>query len=213
MADWRPGDRVAHQTFGSGTVLACNEQHTVIHFDQHGRRKLATRVVVLSASPTPDPHGAPRRAAPATPGPRPVSAPASAPGAPATDVPSTIDQLIDLARRTVGSEDSLNGFVATMRKALPGPSHQHIGVLSGMRVQAFQNWLLDENPKWQLTDAQLLAIMRVEFPLATGQVHIGDVGSGLEQVAGIRAHYNRDGHNGPSPASRGRPPSKSYGTF
>ncbi len=82
-----------------------------------------------------------------------------------------------------------------------------------MRVQQLQNWLLDENPKWQLTDAQLLAVMRVEFPTATGLVHCGDVDTGLKQVAGIRANYNRDGHNGPSPASRGMPPSRSYGTF
>ena len=77
----------------------------------------------------------------------------------------------------------------------------------------FQNWLLDENPNWQLTDAQLLAVMRVEFPLVAGTVHLGDADLGLKQVAGIRANYNRDGHNGPSPSSRGLPPSKSYGKF
>ena len=82
-----------------------------------------------------------------------------------------------------------------------------------MRVQQFQNWLLDENPTWQLTDTQLLAVMRVEFPLATGLVHTGDVDTGLAQIAGIRAHYNRDGHNGPSPISRGMPYSVSYGRF
>lgn len=100
-----------------------------------------------------------------------------------------------------------------MRASLPGPAHQHVGLLSGMRVQQFQNWLLDENPKWQLTDAQLLAVMRVEFALATGMVHTGDVESGLQQIAGIRAHYNRDGPNGPSPTSRGMPYSVSYGRF
>ena len=91
--------------------------------------------------------------------------------------------------------------------------HAHVGVLSGMRVQQFQNWLLDENPNWQLTDAQLLAVMRVEFPLAIGQVHVGDVDTGLKQIVGIRASYNRDGHSSPSSNSRGLPPSKSYGTF
>lgn len=214
MGDWKPGARVEHQVFGAGTVLECNDQHTVIHFDDHGRRKLASSVVVLKPSTTPDPHAPTQRSWPAaghsnTHAPR----PAPATGASAAGVPSTIDQLIDLARRRVGSEDSLNEFVATTRKALPGPAHPHIGVLSGMRVQAFQNWLLDENPKWQLTDAQLLAVMRVEFPLATGLVHMGDVDTGLKQIAGIRAHYNRDRHTGPSPASRGMPTSKSYGTF
>ena len=129
------------------------------------------------------------------------------------EVPGTIDQLLALARRKVGSEDSLNEFVLVMRRALPGPTHEHVGRLSRMRVQAFQNWLLDENPRWQLTDAQLLAVMRVEFPLATGLVHTGDVDTGLKQMAGIRAHYNRDGHNGPSPISRGMPLSVGYGTF
>lgn len=61
--------------------------------------------------------------------------------------PSTIDQLIDLARHKVGSENSLNEFVSS------------------------------------------------------------------KQVAGIRAHTNRDGHSGPLPISRGMPLSVSYGTF
>jgi hypothetical protein len=30
-----------HPTFGTGTVLQCNEQHTVIHFDQAGRLNFA----------------------------------------------------------------------------------------------------------------------------------------------------------------------------
>ena len=83
----------------------------------------------------------------------------------------------------------------------------------GYACNSSENWLLDENPKWQLTDAQVLAVMRVEFPTATGRVHTGDVDAGLKQVADIRADYNRDGHNGPSPASTGMPPSRSYGTF
>ncbi len=79
-----------------------------------------------------------------------------------------------------------------------------------MRVQAFQNWLLDNNPKWHLTDAQLLAVMRVEFPQADGQIFVGNLDTGLSIVEGIRAHYNRDGHDGPSPQERGMPPSRSY---
>ena len=82
-----------------------------------------------------------------------------------------------------------------------------------MRVQEFQNWLLDHNASFRLTDAQLLAVMRVEFPHAKGQVFSGSLAQGLKIVGGIRAHYNRDGHHGPSPESRGLPPSRSYGRF
>jgi hypothetical protein len=213
MSEWKPGDRVAHATFGPGTIIAFDGQHAVIHFDDHGRKKFASHMVVLTPTSLESPHGRQTRTIvwpsvrePAVPVPtqtRSVFA----------DAPSSIDQLIDLARRKVGSEDSLNEFVTSMRNAMSGPSHPHVGVLSGMRVQEFQNWLLDENPKWQLTDAQLLAVMRVEFPVATGQVHTGDVDTGLRQVAGIRASYNRDGHTGPSPTSRGMPYSVSYGRF
>jgi len=47
MADWKPGDRVEHQTFGPGTVLESNGQHTLVHFDDRGRKKLASHLVVL----------------------------------------------------------------------------------------------------------------------------------------------------------------------
>jgi hypothetical protein len=82
-----------------------------------------------------------------------------------------------------------------------------------MRVQAFQNWLYDVNPQHQLTDAQLLAVLRVEFPLALAELFTGDVGTGRRHIQSMRRDYNRDGHNGPTPHSRGMPPSISYGTF
>jgi len=50
MSDWKLGDRVAHATYGVGTVLESSDQHTVIHFDQHGRRKFASNLVVLRES-------------------------------------------------------------------------------------------------------------------------------------------------------------------
>jgi len=62
----------------------------------------------------------------------------------------------------------------------------------------------------QLHRAQTLALAG---RVATGLVHTGDADTGLKQMAGIRANYNRDGHNGPSPISRGMPLSVSYGTF
>jgi hypothetical protein len=60
MGNWKPGDRVEHQTLGSGTVLECNEQHTVVHFDHQGRRRLANSVAVLTESKTSDPHASRR---------------------------------------------------------------------------------------------------------------------------------------------------------
>jgi len=98
-----------------------------------------------------------------------------------------------------------------MRKTLPGPTNPHGGLLSGKGILDFQNWQLDHNPKWRLSDAQLLAVMRTELPQATGKVFTGSLDEGLDIVVGIRRHYNRDGHHGPSPQSRGFPPSVSYG--
>ena len=211
MDNWKLGDRVDHPTFGTGTVLECTGQHTVIHFDQGGRRKFASAMVTLLPSASPSPSSTARRSRMPDPTPRPVEA---RPRVSATDeVPATIDQLLALARRRVGSEDSLNEFVSSMRSELPGPTHQHVGLLSRMRVQAFQNWLYDQNPTWQLTDAQLLAILRVEFPVAGADLFTGDVDTGLQHIKSMRADYNRDGHNGPSPSSRGMPLSVSYGRF
>jgi hypothetical protein len=47
MKAWAKGDRVAQPTYGSGTLVEVNEHHTVIDFDEHGRRTFATRLVVL----------------------------------------------------------------------------------------------------------------------------------------------------------------------
>lgn len=118
-----------------------------------------------------------------------------------------------LAARAIVSTDAFDAFVSNTRRVMPKPSEKHVGILSGMRVQVFQNWLLDQNHRLQLTDAQLLAVLRLEFPLASSKLFTGDLRDGLQIVAGIRAHYNRDGHHGPSPQSRGMPPSVSYGRF
>jgi hypothetical protein len=210
MAGWKPGDRVEHQAFGAGTVLECNDQHTVVYFDRQGRKRLASAVVTLTASSAPDPRQHSGITWPSATRPTASAAPAAVP---ATGGPTSIEQLIDLARRQVADENSLNAFVSTMRKTLPGPSQHYVGVLSGMRVQQFQNWLYDVNPEHQLTDAQLLAVLRVEFPLAGADVFTGDIDTGLRHIRSMRADYNRDGHNGPTPQSRGMPPSVSYGTF
>lgn len=67
MKSWNKGDRVSQPTYGAGTLVEVNEHHTVIDFDEHGRKTFATRLVTLQASsePAPNKTKAPRkRAAP-----------------------------------------------------------------------------------------------------------------------------------------------------
>jgi hypothetical protein len=61
MKNWSKGDRVVQPTYGMGTLVEVNEHHTVIDFDEHGRRVFATRLVVLQATNEPAPHKAPTR--------------------------------------------------------------------------------------------------------------------------------------------------------
>ena len=61
MRAYAVGDRVSEAKFGDGTVTSSNEYHTVIDFDEHGRRVFATRLVVLQATNEPAPHKAPTR--------------------------------------------------------------------------------------------------------------------------------------------------------
>ena len=53
MRSWNKGDRVVQATYGAGTVLDVNDQHTTIHFDNAGRSRFATHLVVLEASGEP----------------------------------------------------------------------------------------------------------------------------------------------------------------
>lgn len=122
----------------------------------------------------------------------------------------SFEALVERARH-VASDEGFNACVTAERRALPGVSHQHQGLFTGMRVKDFQNWLLERNVEWKLTDLQLLALMRLEFPEATGQIFTADLVTALRILSGVRAHYNRDGHGGLSPQSRGLPPSVSYG--
>jgi hypothetical protein len=67
MKNWSKGDRVTQPTYGAGTLVEVNEHHTVIDFDEHGRRVFSTRLVSLQATsePAPNKAKAPRkRAAP-----------------------------------------------------------------------------------------------------------------------------------------------------
>ena len=61
MKNWSKGDRVTQPTYGAGTLVEVNEHHTVIDFDEHGRRVFATRLVALQATSEPAPHKAPTR--------------------------------------------------------------------------------------------------------------------------------------------------------
>jgi hypothetical protein len=61
MKNWSKGDRVSQPTYGPGTLVEVNEHHTVIDFDEHGRRTFATRLVVLAATNEPAPHKAPAK--------------------------------------------------------------------------------------------------------------------------------------------------------
>ena len=61
MKAWTKGDRVMQPTYGSGTLVEVNEHHTVIDFDEHGRRVFSTRLVALQATNEPAPNKASTR--------------------------------------------------------------------------------------------------------------------------------------------------------
>ena len=50
-------------TYGAGTLVEVNEHHTVIDFDEDGRKTFATRLVALQATNEPAPHKTPTREA------------------------------------------------------------------------------------------------------------------------------------------------------
>jgi len=118
--------------------------------------------------------------------------------------PHPISDLVRQSRRLIEA-GTFEAFMRFMRMHVPTPPRQHVAVFTRMAVQQFQKWQLDENSKLRLSDAQILAVMRVEFPLNPRKAFTGTLEEGLKVVAGIRAHYNRDGHNGPSPRERGWP--------
>ena len=63
MKAWTKGDRVVQPTYGPGTLVEVNEHHTVIDFDEHGRRMFSTRLVVLQPTNEPAPARTPRKRA------------------------------------------------------------------------------------------------------------------------------------------------------
>ena len=63
MKAWAKGDRVQQPTYGAGTLVEVNEHHTVIDFDEHGRRTFSTRLVTLQSTNEPAPAKSPRKRA------------------------------------------------------------------------------------------------------------------------------------------------------
>ena len=63
MKSWTKGDRVVQPTYGPGTLVEVNDHHTVIDFDEHGRRMFSTRLVMLQATNEPAPARAARKRA------------------------------------------------------------------------------------------------------------------------------------------------------
>ncbi len=122
----------------------------------------------------------------------------------------SIEDVVERSRRLT-SEIDFQPFLEEVRQSVPAPQRKSVGALTGRAVMDFQNWLYEENVKWRLTDLQLLAVMRTEFPWNSGQVFTADIATGLGHIASIRADYNRTGHGGETPEARGLRPSVSYG--
>lgn len=57
-------DRIVHSVYGLGTVVSVADRHTIIEFDEHGRRKFVTTMIQLDHSdePAPEPKAARSRA-------------------------------------------------------------------------------------------------------------------------------------------------------
>ena len=63
MPSFATGDRIKHGSYGLGTIVEANDRHTVIEFDENGRRTFVTRMVVLESSREPAPPRAARKGA------------------------------------------------------------------------------------------------------------------------------------------------------
>ena len=64
MRRYAAGDRVVQAQYGAGTIVDVNEHHTVIEFDEHGRRVFSTPKVVLQSTNEPAPAKAAKKRAP-----------------------------------------------------------------------------------------------------------------------------------------------------
>jgi len=57
-----PNERISHSIYGLGTISEVNDMHTVIDFDENGRRKFVTSIVRLERTDILPPPPPPRRA-------------------------------------------------------------------------------------------------------------------------------------------------------
>lgn len=69
------------------------------------------------------------------------------------------------------------------------------GLKHGMRVMEFQDWQLAQNAERKLTDDELLAEMRAEFPNCTGKIFTADLATRRAILRGVRALYNAGTHS------------------
>lgn len=46
--EFSESDRVSHSIYGAGTITSIGEQHTIIEFDEHGRKKFMTSIVEIN---------------------------------------------------------------------------------------------------------------------------------------------------------------------
>jgi hypothetical protein len=54
-------ERITHYIYGLGTISEVNDLHTVIEFDQNGRKKFVTSIVQLERTNVPAPAAPARR--------------------------------------------------------------------------------------------------------------------------------------------------------
>ena len=57
-----PNERINHSIYGLGTISEVNDMHTVIEFDENGRRKFVTSIVRLERTDILAPAPPPRKA-------------------------------------------------------------------------------------------------------------------------------------------------------
>jgi len=55
VGSYSTGDRVVQASYGTGTITASNERHTIIDFDEHGIRTFSTMIVRLERTSVPAP--------------------------------------------------------------------------------------------------------------------------------------------------------------
>lgn len=112
---------------------------------------------------------------------------------------SSFDNVVKIARgiTVANASDKIARVNASDGRAVNGPG-KNVGRYTNRRIVAFQNWTLVENADWQLSDVQLLAVWRMEFPAAVGRVFVAPIADGIRIVRDVRAHYNRDGHDDPN---------------